>query len=241
VLDFDGRLVGYIPRRNSEEVLWGDFLEEIVPRLKGQGRIRHPWLGLEVTELNPDVLEHLDRPSGLLLSAVFFQGPGWIAGARAGDLLIEINGQAVRSPEGYRGILAALSIGTSCELKVVRKGREITLKAPVMGRSEQKRLEAGGEWIPLLGASLKAERGAAVSEGVQASGLRVTYLEREGLAFAAGIRDDDLLLSVDGRPVATPARLKRLLRKSKPSLIELVRGNRQLLVLLEIPKTHEAP
>ena len=241
VLDFDGRLAGYIPGSNPEEVLWGDFLEELVPRLKGQGRIRHPWLGLEVTELDSAVLEHLDRRSGLLVSAVFYQGPGWIAGARAGDLLIEINGQAVHSPEGYRGMLTGLSIGTSCELKVVRKGREIKLKAPVMEQSERKRLEAGGDWIPSLGASLKAERGVAVSEGVRVSGLRVTYLERGGLAYAAGIRDDDLLLSFDRRPVATSARVKWLLRKPGSSLVELVRGNRQLLVLLEIPKTHEAP
>jgi serine protease Do len=241
VLDFDGQLAGYIPGRNGDRILWGDDLRDLVQRLKGQGHIRRPWIGLQVKELDPAVLQHLKRPSGLLVSSVFHQGPAWDSGVRAGDLLIEIGGRAVKSAEGYQGMLTGLAVGSPCDLKVSRRGRTLTLKTAVGERSERQRLAAGGDWIPSLGASLKPQRGVTVSEGVRVSGLRVTFLARGGPAFAAGIRTDDLLLSLDGRSLYSPARLRRLLRKPEASLLQLVRGDQQLLVLLQIPRTHEAP
>ena len=241
VLDFDGRLVGYMGARNHGRILWGDDLQDLVRRLKGQGRVRHPWLGLEVAELDPAVLSHLKLPSGLLVSSVSYQGPAWKAGVRAGDLLLAIAGEGVQNSEEFHGVLAALGIGSSCELKISRGGRAQTLTVAVQGRSDQNRLMAGGEWIPALGASLKAEQDVALAEGVRLSGLRVTYVERDGAAYAAGIRAEDLIISVGRRPILSPRRLGRFLRNPKPLLVQLARGDQQHLVLLKIPDQHETP
>jgi S1-C subfamily serine protease len=241
VLDFDGRLVGYIGAKNRDRILWGDDLQDLVRRLKGQGRIRHPWLGLEVNDLDPAVLRHLKLPSGLLVSSVSYQGPAWKAGVRAGDVLLEIAGEGLQNTEGFHGVLAALGIGSNCQLKISRDGRARTLTVAVQGRTDQYRLVAGGEWIPTLGASLKAEQDVTLPEGVRLSGLRVTYVERNGPAYTAGIRPEDLLLSVGRRPILSARRLSRLLRDSQPLLVQLARGDRQYLVLLKIPDHHEAP
>ncbi len=241
VLDFDGRLAGYYPPSSRGQILWADSLSEVVQRLKVQGRIRRPWIGLEVSELDPAVLEHLGVTSGLLVSSVFYRGPAWNAGARAGDLLVEINAQAPASAGQFRRVLASLSVGGSCELKLLRGGRQLTFKTMVKERSERQRLRAGGNWIPSLGASLRPERGVAASDGVRVSGLRVTYLFPDGAAFAAGIRTNDLILAVEGRPVLSAARLRRQILNSDSSLVELLRGERRLLLLLRKPDSHETP
>ncbi len=241
VLDFDGRLVGYIGVRNSDRILWGEDLQDLVHRLKSQGQVRHPWLGLEVTELNRAVLGHLELPSGLLVSSVNYQGPAWVAGARAGDLLLEIAGEAVRTAGEFHGIVAAMGVGSNCELKVFRDGRAKTLTVAVLEQSERYRLMSGGSWIPPLGASVKPERDVALTEGSRLSGLRVTYVARDGLAYEAGIRKEDLLVSIDRRPILSARRLRSLLQDPRTLLVQLARGDRQYLVLLKISSHDETP
>jgi serine protease Do len=241
VLDFDGHLVGYIPASGHNQVLWGAPLRDVLVQLKARGRIPRAWIGLEVAEVDSAVLRHLGLASGLLVSAVPYQGPAWVSGARAGDILIEINGRAVQRVEQYREILGRLPPGTSCELNVSRDGNLLRLMTMVGEQAERRRLSAGGSWIPSLGASLRPERAVRVSESVRVSGLRVTFLAPEGPAYAAGIRPNDLLLSVDGRPARSPAQLRRQFEKLDVSVVKLLRQEKYQLVLLRKPGTHASP
>jgi serine protease Do len=241
VLDFDGRLAGYIPANTGNRILWGASLDEVLTRLKGKGRAPRPWIGIEVTEVDSAVLTHLGLSSGLLVSSVSHKGPAWISGARPGDVLLQLNGRTLRRVEEYREVLTALPVGAACELQVLREGKRLRLTAALQEQSEAQRLKAGGSWIPLWGISVKPERGVVVSGEVQVSGLRVTFLAPDGPAFAAGIRPNDLLLSVDGRAARSPARLRQRLQKSQPCLIKLLRGEKYRLVLLRKSGTHGSP
>jgi serine protease Do len=241
VLDFDGRLVGYIPASGHNQVLWGTPLRDVLAQLKAKGRISRTWIGLEVTEVDSAVLEHLGLSSGLLVSAVSYRGPAWVSGVRAGDILVQINSRVVQRVEQYREILGGLPLGTSCELNVSRAGNMLRLTTTVGEQAERRRLRAGGSWIPSLGASLRPERAVIVSGPVRVSGLRVTFLAAEGPAYAAGIRPNDLLLSLDGRPVRSPAQLRRQFEKLGVSVVKLLRREKYQLVLLRKPGTHASP
>lgn len=241
VLDFDGHLVGYIPASGHNQVLWGTPLRDVLVQLKARGRISRAWIGLEVAEVDSELLRHLGLSSGVLVSSVVYQGPAWVSGVRAGDILMEVNGRAVQRVEQYRGVLGTLPLGTSCELNVSRDGNSLRLMTMVGEQAERRRLKAGGSWIPSFGASLKPERAVVVSGPVRVSGLRVTFLAANGPAYAAGIREDDLLLSVDGRPVRSPAQLRRQFEKSDVSVVRLLRQEKYQMVLLRKPGTHASP
>ena len=243
VVDIDGRLLGYLPADPTRQAVWGNRLSDLVRQLKAQGRILRPWIGLEVSRIDPAILNHLKLSSGLLVAAVFPQGPAWRAGIKPGDVLVEVNQHPIQTAEEYRGILLSLSEGASCQLQLMRRGRTLSRTVTVRLRSEQRRLAAGGTWVPSLGAALKRER-RTLSVGVgKLSGLQVAFLEAGGPAFAAGIRKGDLLLALDQRALMSPNHLRRRYERSSRQefLVKLLRGEKQHLILLKKAAPDEAP
>ena len=234
VLDLDRQLVGFIPAESGSRGIWGNNLQRLIRQMKNGGPIFRPWIGLEVSRMELGILEHLELSSGLLVRSVFPQGPAWRAGVRAGDILLELNENPLRTLEEYRGILASFSKGGSLELKVNRGSRTIQRMVEVGEVSEQQRLTAGGVWVESLGVSLKYERRALSPGGRQVPGLQVTYLAPGGLAYAAGIRSQDFILTIAGRAVYNSAQFRRQFERSSEEamLVKLLREEKQHLVLL---------
>ena len=242
VLNLDGQLMGFIPAAPGSRGIWGNSLPQLVRQMKNGGPILRPWIGLEVSRMEPGILKHLELSSGLLVLSVFPQGPALRAGVRAGDILLELNGNSVRSLEEYGGILASFSKGASLELKLNRGSRTITRKIEVGEVSDKQRLTAGGVWVDSLGVSLKYERRALSPGGRRVPGLQVTYLAPGGPAYAAGIRSRDFLLSMGGRGVYNSTQFRRQFERSSEEavLVKLLRDEKQHLVLLGKPKPDEA-
>ncbi len=64
-------------------------------------------LGLTVQEITPELRKHLDTDveEGLVVSGVDPNGPAASAGLRRGDVILEVNQQAVKDLDGYRQAL----------------------------------------------------------------------------------------------------------------------------------------
>ncbi|HSB95513.1 MAG TPA: trypsin-like peptidase domain-containing protein [Spongiibacteraceae bacterium] len=96
----------------------------------------HPmrgWLGIEVQRMSPAVASanHLDPGNGVVITSVYTEGPGALAGLRAGDIVLAINGQAVGDGHAGLNLLAATRPGDKVALMVVRGGRQLELKMTV--------------------------------------------------------------------------------------------------------------
>lgn len=69
---------------------------------------------------------------GVLVGAVDTAGPGWAAGLRPGDLVLEVNGHPVRRVSSLRRVFRLGGIGNSIEIEVSRQGAffstEVTLE-----------------------------------------------------------------------------------------------------------------
>jgi hypothetical protein len=55
-------------------------------------------------------------------------GPGWKAGLKAGDKIVEVAEQPVRTLEGYAQTMSTMTQGAMIEVVVVRDGKKVTLK-----------------------------------------------------------------------------------------------------------------
>ncbi|MDP6877567.1 MAG: M20/M25/M40 family metallo-hydrolase [Candidatus Marinimicrobia bacterium] len=65
---------------------------------------------------------------GLGVDGVRTEGPAGKAGLVKGDIILEINGEAIKDIYGYMEILEKLKPGESSEVKVLRNNNEITLR-----------------------------------------------------------------------------------------------------------------
>ncbi len=115
--DFAGKL------GRSIEFLWQD-------RFSAKGR-----LGLELSDLDKELAEYFDVKGGegVLILRVHEDSPAEKAGVKAGDVIVNFNGEKVSEVEDIIDELGDLEDET-VELEVVRKGKEQTLTIELEGR-----------------------------------------------------------------------------------------------------------
>ena len=101
------------------------------------GHVRRGWLGIEINSLTPATAQRLGLerlPPGVLVSGVMASGPGAVAGLEPGDLLTQVEGQAVIDPQTAVNLISAVAPGDSVQLRIIRDGGERTLSAVVAQR-----------------------------------------------------------------------------------------------------------
>jgi len=116
-----------------------DLVRGVVDAIKRDGRVIRGWVGLEPDELTPTESEGLglDPNIGILLSRIIEGGPADAAGLRAGDVILQINGESVRSRQQALLIVARLEPGDLVELTGWRDGQRFRADLTVAERPRQ--------------------------------------------------------------------------------------------------------
>jgi C-terminal processing protease CtpA/Prc len=97
-----------------------------------------PWLGLQPEEVSDDLRAQLDLPEGrgLLVGGVVAESPAEKAGVKRSDILLKLDGKAVGGEADLAAFMKAAKPGQEVVLTLLRKGKEITVRAVVGTRSE---------------------------------------------------------------------------------------------------------
>jgi S1-C subfamily serine protease len=105
----------------------------VAGRLIRDGRIRRSRLGVEgqTTPLDPVLARRLGLAArtAVLVVAVEADSPAARAGLAAGDLIVELDGQAVSGVDALHKLLTEARVGASVPLVVVRRGETRVLQA----------------------------------------------------------------------------------------------------------------
>jgi serine protease Do len=109
----------------------------VVAQLLQYGETRRGWLGVKIQSVTDDIAESmgLDQPRGALIADVTKTGPAEKSGIEAGDVIIEFNGRPVNSMRDLPRIVAETEIGKQVTVKLLRKGKEVSVTTEV-GRLE---------------------------------------------------------------------------------------------------------
>ena len=102
----------------------------ITDELLHYGRVRTTWTGIRVSGLTPEVARRLGLgvESGLFVEKVEEESPGAQAGIRQGDVIIEVNGAKVGTPEQTVRSVFGLRVGDTIEMIINRGGKLQTVK-----------------------------------------------------------------------------------------------------------------
>jgi len=111
--------------------------QKISQQLIATGKVNHPYLGIRMTTLTPELKKQInsDREAnltvqddrGILIFSVMKNSPATRAGLRAGDVIKKINGQAVETAEQVQNAVEASAVGGSLQVEVNRNGRSTTV------------------------------------------------------------------------------------------------------------------
>jgi S1-C subfamily serine protease len=102
----------------------------VIDEITHYGRVRGTWTGISVIELTPEEARRrgLDVDHGLYVDRVDPGQPGERAGIRRGDVILRVNGMAVRTQQQSARAIFGLKVGDETEIIVRRGGRDETLR-----------------------------------------------------------------------------------------------------------------
>lgn len=108
-------------------------VQKIGQELITKGRVDHPYLGVQMVTLTPDIRErindklgdrlNLTANQGVLLINISPRSPADIAGLRSGDVINSINNQPVTKIEEVQKLLENSTIGNPLQIQIERNGQ----------------------------------------------------------------------------------------------------------------------
>jgi serine protease Do len=216
-----------------------NLVKELLPQLKGKGKVTRGYLGVLIQKVTPEIAESLgmDKPKGALVADVTKGGPAEGAGIKVGDVIIEFDGKEIKESNDLPIVVARTPVDKKVGLKVLRDKKEITLNVGV-GEMKDEELVASSAEKGELGLTVQqVTREIAESLGLErAEGVVISAVEPGSAADEAGLRRGDVILEVDRKPVRKIAEYRKAVgevKKGKGVLFLVRRGESTLFLALK--------
>lgn len=111
--------------------------QRIANQLISKGRVEHPYLGIQMVTLTPEVKENInsspdsnlniDEDRGVLIARVMPNSPAARAGLRSGDVVTQINGQSVKDADAIQRAVENTKVGGNLQVGLRRSGENLNL------------------------------------------------------------------------------------------------------------------
>jgi Do/DeqQ family serine protease len=250
LIDIEGRLIGIntsiLTRSGGSNGIGfaipsGLVAQFVKQAAAGNTRFERPWAGMTAQPVNADLSETLGLglPGGVVIAELHAASPFAEAGLRTGDVILEVDGMAVNTPAEVLFRMSVRGIGAEADVLYIRDGDQSHARVAMMTPPEDPPRDtiSLGEDATLPGLSI-----ARVNPAVQAdlglplsTSYGVAVLDPGPYGARAGLQRGDLVLRVNGAPVASPADVERLMRRAGRLIqIEALRGNRRLVLQFRI-------
>ena len=223
LLDAQGRLIGVpsaIYSRDGGSNGIGFAIPSKMVRVfltaADKGKLVSGWIGVEGEALTADTAGQLglDRPGGLLVTAVVPGSPGARAGIKVGDVLKSVDGKEVANGGQLRYSLATEGVGKTLNVRLWRDRAErqvpVTLAQPPENPPRSLTRVAGRSILTgVTVANLSPAYAQELGVGLPEQGVVVVAIDANSPA-ARFLRPGALLETVGGQPAKSVADVVRL-------------------------------
>ena len=219
-----------------------NLVKELLPQLKGKGKVTRGYLGVLIQKITPEIAESLglEKARGALVANVSKDGPADHAGVKVGDVIIEFDGKEIKESNDLPIIVARTPVDKKARLKVLRDKKEVTLTVTV-GELKDEEVVASTKEKGELGLTVqRVTPQMAESLGLdRAEGVVVAAVEPGSPGDEAGLRRGDVILEMDRKPIRTLADYRKAIgetKKGKGILFLVRRGENTLFLALKPPR-----
>jgi len=186
-----------------------NMAKAIQKQLVEKGSVTRGFMGIQLNrgDLDEEMAKSfgLEQGGGVLVADVIKDSPAEKAGLESGDIILELNGKAVRSNTTFRNEVAMIPPGTEVNLIVFRDNQRVPVKLtvgtlpgdePVAEAVPETAGDPLGVKVRDLTGELAARFGYDFDEGVI-----ITEVDPEGVGARAELQPGMLILGVNRRPV----------------------------------------
>ena len=203
-----------------------DEATRVSDQLRTSGRVSRGRIGVSIDQVTKEVAESigLGKPIGALVRSVEAGGPADKAGVEAGDIVVKFDGKAIERSVDLPRIVGGVKPGSKSTMQVYRRGAMRDLSVTVVEfEAERAKPVAERDKKSAPPATAVGSLGMAVVDLTDAqkrelkikSGVRVETAE--GAAASAGLREGDVILSVDNVEITNAKQFEAATAKADKS------------------------
>ena len=213
----------------------------VIDQLITFGETKRGWLGVRIQDVTKEIaeVEKLDEPRGALVASVAPNSPSEKAGVKAGDIILEFDGEKIGEMKELPIIVARTDVGKKVRVKIWRNKKEI-IKNITLGRLETSEDFKVAEKEKLVEETiienLKIKVRILTKDDVklrklpnQTTGLVITKIEKDS-PLINSIEENSIIVEAQKKKIKTSEDLKQILNqvlKSNQKTILLVIYNSQ--------------
>jgi serine protease Do len=196
-----------------------NLARDIIVALKNEGEVTRGWLGVAIQDLNADMAEYygIEEKQGVFVADVFEGDPADQAGIKAKDIILEINGEKIKTSRQLTGMIARISVGDSVRIKILRDGKEKTVTVKIAKRTEDKLAARGrprehAEEFGIRVSDLTPEIAQQFNMD-ETSGVVVTHVASGSKGDEADVRVGDIIKEINRQQVKDTSDYQVILNK----------------------------
>lgn len=202
-----------------------DVAMKVRDQIVASGKATHARLGVAVQDLTQNLAESfgLKRPDGALVANVEGKSPAAAAGLKAGDVILNIDGEPMLHAGAVSSRIGLAQPGEKVKLKVWRDQaeRDITVTLGAARGESDAVADAPGasDQGSKLGLSLRPLTREERQQAQLDSGLVVQGVQ--GASARAGLEQGDVVMAINGKPVSSIDDIRKVL-EAKPKSVALL-------------------
>ena len=211
-----------------------NLAKDIVGRLLKEGKIVRGWLGVYIQPLDAELAKELGLKQGVGIHEVIEGSPAAEAGLQAGDVVLEVDGKAVKEVTELQRRIGDFKPGQTVKLKVMgyadKKSRAITVKVGTLPEdqpgspSPKNQKEDEPDRIGLI---LGMKGKDVVVSGIEPGSLAETML---------GLEVGDVIVRVNRQTINSLAAYKKAMKNASRVYLEVRRKGRNLFFQFVLPE-----
>ncbi len=198
----------------------------IIQALKSGAKVKRGYLGIRFQALDEETADSLglEKRRGELVASVEPGQAAEKAGIKPGDVIVKINNRDITPDETLSFIVSNLPSGSRVPLEVIREGKRVALTAVIGERpteealasriggspglqrdSRQSNEDASKESLGLALVALTPDIARDLGLELGTKGAVIGGVDPASDAASKGLRRGDLIMSINQRPISTPA------------------------------------
>jgi serine protease Do len=221
-----------------------NLAKTIMTSLIQEGKVVRPWVGIGLQDLTPELLESfgLKEKEGALISQVYEGSPAEKEGLKVGDIIINIDGKAIRSSQDVVREVLKKQVGQKITFGILRDGKKaeihITTSQMPTDLAERKPGQPKKEWFGLRVTPVTPEIARQLGLG-KAEGMVVEAVEPGSPGQEAGLRKGDVIVEIDRQRIKNESDYGSAMEKVKPGqgvLLLVSRGGSTFFISIKEEK-----